>query len=127
RHISVDEYQDTDPLQHDMVTRLATAADSFFLVGDTDQSIYSFRGSTMELMANFTREYPATKVVILHDNYRSTVPILQAVRTLISPIEVPFRSQLRSNVDGPCPPVEVRAFFNTQSEVAATVSRIREL
>lgn len=127
QHISVDEYQDTDPLQHDLITRLAVDVDSFFIVGDPDQSVYSFRGSTMELMANFSHEFPQTKVVVLNDNYRSTQPILNTVRTLIDPIEMPFRSELRANVAGPCSDVEVRTFFDSKAEVAATVSRIRQL
>lgn len=127
QHISVDEYQDTDPLQHDLVTRLAVDVDSFFIVGDPDQSVYSFRGSTMELMANFSHEFPHTKVVVLNDNYRSTQPILNTVRSIIEPIDMPFRSELRANTTGPCADVQVRTFFDSKAEVAATVSRIRQL
>lgn len=96
-HVMVDEYQDTDRLQHSIVRLLASNAQSLLAVGDIDQSIYSWRGSDPTLFANFSEDFPNVQVMYLNDNFRSTPEILNVVRHTISSLEVPFRSSLQPN------------------------------
>ncbi len=83
KYILVDEYQDTNVAQFRLVNLLAGANGNLCVVGDDDQSIYKFRGATIENIMNFDREYPLAKVIRLEQNYRSTSNILQAANSVI--------------------------------------------
>ncbi|MBQ9744871.1 MAG: UvrD-helicase domain-containing protein [Clostridia bacterium] len=83
RYISVDEYQDTNKAQLELVTLLAGFYKNIMVVGDDDQSIYKFRGATIENILSFDTVYPDTKIVKLEQNYRSTSTILGAANSLI--------------------------------------------
>jgi DNA helicase-2/ATP-dependent DNA helicase PcrA len=81
RHILVDEYQDTNIVQHELLKAMALneknlAIDSVCAVGDEDQSIYSWRGATVTNMANFKTVFPGTTIITIEQNYRSVQPIL---------------------------------------------------
>ena len=82
RHLLVDEYQDTSPLQHRLIRRLAPGGD-VFVVGDDDQAIYSFRGADHRNIHAFRDDFPGARVFRLEDNYRSTSSILDAANALI--------------------------------------------
>jgi DNA helicase-2/ATP-dependent DNA helicase PcrA len=83
QHVLVDEYQDTNRVQY-MLLRMLTSEDSdISVVGDDDQSIYAFRGATIENILNFKNDYPSAKVVTLATNYRSTKNILHAANNVI--------------------------------------------
>ncbi len=84
KYILVDEYQDTNPSQSRLVSLLAGSRRNVCVVGDDDQSIYSFRGATVENILGFDREYSNTKTVRLEQNYRSTGNILAAANGIIS-------------------------------------------
>ncbi|MGB3909201.1 MAG: UvrD-helicase domain-containing protein [Pseudolysinimonas sp.] len=105
RHVLVDEYQDTNHAQYALIreltrpikpqhvpedTRMATLPDGSFpgaaltVVGDSDQSIYAFRGADIRNIVEFERDYPDTKTVLLEQNYRSTQNILDAANAVIS-------------------------------------------
>ncbi len=75
RHICLDEAQDTSLLQFRILELLAKDADSLFVAGDDDQSIYSFRGADPDYMLHFTDQYPDAKIYYLNTNYRS-VPLI---------------------------------------------------
>lgn len=83
RQIMVDEYQDTNSVQHFIVRLLATGGAVVCVVGDDAQSIYSFRGANIENMLQFTKDFPDAKVFKLEQNYRSTKTIVQAASSLI--------------------------------------------
>lgn len=83
QYILVDEFQDTNDLQYDIVKLLAKSHHNLFIVGDEDQSIYAFRGSNIENIKKFMRDFPEHKKVILNQNYRSRDNILKAANSVI--------------------------------------------
>jgi DNA helicase-2/ATP-dependent DNA helicase PcrA len=97
RHILVDEYQDTNHAQYSLIRELTRPSEpdlasgerpvdgaSLTVVGDSDQSIYAFRGADIRNIVEFERDYPGAKVVLLEQNYRSTQNILSAANAVIS-------------------------------------------
>ncbi len=83
RYIMVDEYQDTSKVQYKFISMLAEARKNICVVGDDDQSIYKFRGATIENILNFEVSYPDAEVIRLEQNYRSTQTILDAANNVI--------------------------------------------
>lgn len=84
RYIMVDEYQDTNYAQYVLVKTLSEGLNNICVVGDDDQSIYRFRGATIENILNFEDEFKGAKVIRLEQNYRSTTHILDAANKVIS-------------------------------------------
>ena len=84
RYVLVDEYQDTNHAQYVLVSLLASGKNNICVVGDDDQSIYRFRGATIENILNFEDEYRNAKTIRLEQNYRSTSNILNAANIVIS-------------------------------------------
>ena len=83
-HVLVDEFQDTNITQYELVKLLAGKYRNICVVGDPDQSIYSWRFADIRNILNFEKDYPDAKVVLLEQNYRSTKTILEAASNLIS-------------------------------------------
>ncbi len=89
RHVLVDEYQDTNLVQHELLKQIALkdgilSLDSMCAVGDEDQSIYAWRGATVTNMLNFAKDFPGTTRIAIEQNYRSVQPILEVANTVIT-------------------------------------------
>ena len=83
RYVCVDEYQDTNEAQFALTALLSGGYGNIMVVGDDDQSIYKFRGATIENILNFDKTFPSAKVIRLEQNYRSTQNILDAANAVI--------------------------------------------
>lgn len=82
-YILIDEFQDINPVQFEVVQLLSAKHHNLFVVGDDDQAIYGFRGSKPELMLNFRRYYPETRIITLEENFRSGEDIVEKAGQLI--------------------------------------------
>jgi len=82
-YIMIDEFQDIDALQYQLMEVLCGYHKNLFIVGDPDQTIYTWRGADVKLLLNFNRAFPTTKTILMNENYRSTPQILAVCNSLI--------------------------------------------
>ncbi len=97
RYIHVDEYQDTNNTQYELVKMLGAAHENVCVVGDSDQSIYRWRGANIGNILSFEKDYREAKVILLEQNYRSTETILNAANAVIQHNESRYDKQLRTD------------------------------
>ena len=100
KYILVDEFQDTNVIQYNIVKMLANKYRNIFVVGDDDQSIYSFRGANVHNMYQFSEDYPERFLVKLTENYRSTNAILRGSNNLIKHNKHREEKELFSSIEG---------------------------
>jgi ATP-dependent DNA helicase Rep len=128
-HILVDEYQDTNATQYDLLKLMMPDDPNgarFTAVGDDDQSIYGWRGATLDNLKKLPIDFPSLKVIKLEQNYRSTGAILQAANNVIGPNPKLFPKRLWSDL-GPGEPVRVVDADNEEHEAERMVARIQSL
>ena len=129
-HVLVDEYQDTNATQYEVLKLLVggNPADSarFTAVGDDDQSIYGWRGATLDNLKKLPVDFPALKVIKLEQNYRSTSAILRAANNVIGPNPKLFPKTLFSEL-GEGEPVRVVDADSEEHEAERAVARIQSL
>ncbi len=95
-YIMIDEFQDIDELQYDLMKVLYAYHKNLFVVGDPDQTIYTWRGANVKYLIDFDSEFPDVKTIYMMDNYRSTPEILSAANSLISHNEFRIKKNLVS-------------------------------
>ncbi|AAF30913.1 ATP-dependent helicase [Ureaplasma parvum] len=126
-YILVDEFQDTNKIQYDLISLLATKHQNLFVVGDPDQMIYSFRGAEQWIINNFSQNFKNTKVTILKTNYRSTQPILNTANRLIDANNNNYKKNLTAfNTNDNNLPIYLRG-QNPIDEANWIARKIREL
>ncbi len=131
RYVLVDEYQDTNAVQYELLKCLVDHDDErrrgrFTAVGDDDQSIYGWRGATIDNLKRLPQDYPALKVIALEQNYRSTGNILSAANNVIGNNPKLFEKKLWSAF-GDGEPVRVIESDTEEHEAERTVARIQAL
>jgi len=123
RYLLVDEYQDTNASQYELLRLLAGPRAAFTAVGDDDQSIYGWRGATLENLERLGRDYPGLKVIKLEQNYRSSQRILEAANRLIAGHPKLYAKTLWSAL-GAGEPLTVVACENDDQEAESVVARL---
>jgi DNA helicase II / ATP-dependent DNA helicase PcrA len=124
-HIHIDEYQDTNEVQYRIAKALASHTKNICVVGDSDQSIYSWRGANIKNILEFERDYPEAAVVILEENYRSTKMVLAAANEIINKNTYRTPKQLyTNNSDGE--PISLYSAYDETDEANFIVERCVE-
>ena len=128
RHVLVDEYQDTNHAQYSLVNMLGKEHRNICVVGDDDQSIYSWRGADIRNILDFEKDYPETTVIKLEQNYRSTQTILSAANHVVTNNRDRKSKKLWTDI-GEGEPVRVAELADEHAEarfVAGEISRLRQ-
>ncbi|HML81273.1 MAG: UvrD-helicase domain-containing protein [Betaproteobacteria bacterium] len=126
RYLLVDEYQDTNAAQYDLLRLLVGDKGRFTAVGDDDQSIYGWRGATLDNLRRLQTDWPTLEVIKLEQNYRSTNAILRAANAIIQSNPKLYPKSLWSE-HGEGEAVEVRAAQNEDEEAQMVAARIQAL
>ena len=126
QYISIDEYQDTNHAQYVLTNLLAEKYRNLCVIGDSDQSIYSFRGANIQNILDFETDYPDAKTVLLEQNYRSTQNILDAAHSIITKNEKRKDKKLWTEKEGGEKIIE-RALENERGEAEFISNQVKEL
>ena len=125
-YVMVDEFQDIDGKQYELSDMLSSCHKNLFVVGDPDQTIYTWRGADVHFILDFPNRYPGCETVVLTENYRSTPQILAAANALIEKNQQRVERQLHAvNGPGPVPP-----YYHAKdvgAEAKFVVTRLKEL
>ena len=93
-YIMIDEFQDIDGLQYELMEALCGCHKNLFIVGDPDQTVYTWRGANVKYLLDFDRQYPTAKTIMMMQNYRSTPQILAAANSLIDKNRTRIKKEL---------------------------------
>ena len=127
RWFTVDEYQDINPVQHQLLTLWRGDRQDVCVVGDVSQTIYSFTGASPEYLLGFRQEFSDASQIELVNCYRSTAPIVAAANSVIAQAATPATLQLRAVRTGQAPKPTAQVFDDDVQEAAAVASQIAEL
>jgi DNA helicase-2/ATP-dependent DNA helicase PcrA len=125
-HILVDEFQDTNTTQYTLLKMLAARHSNLFVVGDSDQSIYKWRGADFRNIQRFQEQFPHAQQVLLEQNYRSTQIILDAAKAVIKPNPNRVHKELFTVRQGGDPLV-LREAYNEHEEAELILDTIEQL
>lgn len=125
KYIMVDEYQDTNDAQYILIKKLYNKNNSLFVIGDEDQSIYSFRGSNVYNILNFEKDFENTKVIKLEENYRSFNNILNVANSVIGNNEHRLGKKLFSSKSSGSK-IILNKFYDDKLEAIHTINLIKE-
>ena len=126
RYVLVDEYQDTNAIQYELLKLIAGERGLFTAVGDDDQSIYGWRGATIDNLKRLPADYPRLKVIPLEQNYRSTGSILRAANCVIGHNPKLFEKKLWSDL-GEGDPIVLMECDGEEHEAERVVARLQSL
>ncbi|RMH00376.1 MAG: hypothetical protein D6706_04065 [Chloroflexi bacterium] len=126
QHILVDEFQDTNTAQYALLQRLAAAHQNIFVVGDSDQSIYKWRGADFRNIHRFREAYPHAQTVLLEENYRSTQIILDAAKAVIRHNPERVHKELFTRRPGGHP-IVLHEAYNEQEEADYVIATIQKM
>ena len=98
-YIMIDEFQDIDSLQYRLMTVLCSYHQNLFIVGDPDQTIYTWRGANVKYLLDFDKAFPGTKTIMMNKNYRSSPQIIKAANTLIATNTMRIKKELVPTCD----------------------------
>lgn len=125
-YILVDEFQDIDNMQYKLIRQLAGTDASIYVVGDPDQTIYTWRGADVNIIMNFEKDYKPCKTIILNENYRSTSSILNAANSVIANNKNRMKKELFTSRSSDTK-VTHYAAMNDEYEAAWIAGKIAEL
>ncbi len=127
RWFSVDEYQDTNTLQQALLDAWLGGREDLAVVGDEDQTIYTFTGASSEWLTGFSGRYPTARVVRLETNYRSSPQVLELANRLLAraprSVGAPVKRLLATRPDGPTPAIRLLASGVEEEQAVATEAR----
>ncbi|MFW6184788.1 MAG: ATP-dependent helicase [Chloroflexota bacterium] len=126
QQLLVDEFQDTNTTQYELLKRLAAPQNNIFVVGDSDQSIYKWRGADFRNIHRFQKQYPDARLILLEQNYRSTQIILDAAKAVIRRNVDRVDKELFTERSGGRP-LEVHEAYNEGEEAEYIVDTIHSL
>ena len=129
RYLLVDEFQDSNPIQYEIVRLLLGSSCNLFAVGDDDQSIYGFRGASPDVMQKLLEDFPFCSRVELSHNYRCNAAIIKAADALIAKntCRIAKQSQSPANRAGEEGRVEIRRFVSMEAEAEFVADKLKQL
>lgn len=126
KHILIDEFQDTNDIQYKIIRLLTNEDTSLYVVGDPDQTIYTWRGANQDIIMNINRDYSPMKTIILNENYRSTSSILSSANKLIAFNKNRVKKDLFTrNEEGQ--KIQLTCYDNALSEAIGVSKKIKEI
>ncbi len=126
RYLMVDEFQDTNIAQYDIAKQISQLHRNICVVGDPDQSIYSWRNADIKNILSFKADFPDAKMITLEENYRSTQTILDAARNVIEPNRQRVEKKLWTK-NGQGMPITVTETYNDREESSFVVKELERL
>ena len=126
-YIMIDEFQDIDFIQYELMKALCPYHNNLFVVGDPDQTIYTWRGADIRYLLEFDKNFPGVQTIMMNRNYRSTKPILDVANSLISKNKSRIKKDLTAEIKTKA---ELPSYFHAKSaeeEAEYIVKKIREL